>query len=61
MKIVKLLLIVGDNLCALNIIGYVFMLRIHENDCGKCDVWLSCCVPRDFVKMGQKSEIVILS
>jgi len=35
----------------------MFVLRIHEFDDDKCDVWLSCCVLVIFVKMGQKGEV----
>jgi len=35
-------------------------LRIHEIDCGRCDVWLSYCVLVIFMKMGQKRRSMIL-
>jgi len=41
----------------MNVVGYMFVLRIHEFDDDKCDVWLSCCVLVIFVKMGQKGEV----
>jgi len=37
----------------------MFLLRIHEIDCGKCDVWLSCCVLVIFVKIGQNKRNMI--
>jgi hypothetical protein len=49
-----------QSLCAIIFIGYMFVVRIHEFDCDKCDVWLSCCVLVIFVKMGQKRRSMIL-
>jgi len=34
----------------------MFVLRIHDFNCGKCNVWLSCCVFGDFRENGSKEE-----
>jgi len=38
----------------------MFVWRIHEIGCDKCDVWLSGCVFGEIVKMSQKRRSVIL-
>jgi len=44
----------------MNVFGYMYVLRVHEFDDDKCDVWLSC-VLVIFVKMGQKRRSMILN
>jgi len=34
----------------------MFVLRIHEFDCDKCDVWLSVCVFGEFCENGSKED-----
>jgi len=40
----------------MNVVGYMFVLRIHEMGCEKCYVWLSCCVLAIFFENWSKEE-----
>jgi len=44
----------------MNVVGYMLVLRIHELDDVKCEVWLSYCVLVIFEKIGQKRRSLIL-
>jgi len=43
----------------MNVVGYMLVMRVHEFDDDKCDVWPSCVVVI-FMKMGQKRRNLIL-
>lgn len=44
----------------MNVVGYMFVLRIHVIGYQECDFWLSCYVLVIFVKMSQKMRIMIV-